>query len=182
MESGKIYKIVSNKTDKIYIGSTIKTIKERLDSHEESYINWINSDFKLGYISSFEILKYGDYKIFLIEEYPCSSYSELFKREGHYQIQNYNLCVNIKIASRRPYFFKTIKLDSNYTCSCGKKIKNNYKFRYYHTKSEQHKLKIQQIHLDMIQNNPKFELSMVEEQENEPEFDLKNGKTIDIFY
>ena len=65
MESGRIYKIVSDKTDKIYIGSTVQTIEERLNIHEESYINWINSDFKTGYLSSFELLKYGDYKIIL---------------------------------------------------------------------------------------------------------------------
>lgn len=34
MNSGRIYKIVSESTDKIYIGSTIRTLEERLESHE----------------------------------------------------------------------------------------------------------------------------------------------------
>ena len=70
MNSGRIYKIVSESTDKIYIGSTIRTVEERLELHEEQYETWFNTSFESGYCSSFEILKYGNYKIELLEEYP----------------------------------------------------------------------------------------------------------------
>jgi hypothetical protein len=101
MDKGNIYKIVSDSTDKIYIGSTVKSLEERLEEHENDYELWFNKEFKSGYISSFEILKYGDYKIILIEEYPCSSYKELLKREGYYQLSSYSLCVNILIAGKK---------------------------------------------------------------------------------
>jgi len=106
MESGKIYKITSGNTDKIYIGSTIKSLEERLDRHEENYENWFNTDFETSYCSSFEILKYGDYKIDLLEDYPCLNRAELLEREGFYQIINYSICVNILIAGKNNTFRK----------------------------------------------------------------------------
>jgi len=160
MESGKIYKITSGNTDKIYIGSTIKSLEERLDRHEENYENWFNTDFETSYCSSFEILKYGDYKIDLLEDYPCLNRAELLEREGFYQIINYSICVNILIAGKNNTFRK-IKLQPNYVCSCGQTIKNKYKTRRSHTKSNSHKLKIKEIHLDMIKTNPNFEVSII---------------------
>jgi hypothetical protein len=35
--NGKIYKIVDNTSDKVYIGSTCKSLKQRLTAHEEYY-------------------------------------------------------------------------------------------------------------------------------------------------
>jgi hypothetical protein len=82
MDKGNIYKIVSDSTDKIYIGSTVKSLEERLEEHENDYELWFNKEFKSGYISSFEILKYEDAYIELLEEYPCENKQQLFKREG----------------------------------------------------------------------------------------------------
>ena len=162
MESGRIYKIVSDMTDKIYIGSTVKTLEERLEAHEDSYECWFNLEFKSGYCTSFEILKYGDYKILLLEEYPCSCRSELLKHEGNYQLKNYSLCVNIAIAGKKQLDFKIFELEPFYVCPCGNKMKNIYKTRRYHVKSKTHKFKIQEIHLDMIQSNPKYQVSIVD--------------------
>ena len=156
IEKGIIYKIVSDSTDRIYIGSTLKSLEERLEGHESSYENWFYRELKTGYLSSFEILKYGDYKIILIEEYPCSSYQELLQREGYHQLNNYSLCVNILVAGQKQHNFKEYKLDSHYTCPCGRKMRNNYKTRRHHVKSEIHKLIIRETHLEMIKNNPKF--------------------------
>ena len=162
MESGNIYKIFSDSTDKIYIGSTIHTLEKRLGGHEKDYINWFNSDFnKKYYCTSFEILKYGDYKIILLEDYPCSFKNELLNREGYHQLQNYYICVNSLICKKRP---RTTKIDDNefYTCYCGRTMQNKWKTRYYHVQTWIHKFVVQEIHLDMITKNPKFELSILE--------------------
>ena len=161
MKSGKIYKIISDSTCKIYVGSTVKTLEQHLEEHQENYANWFNSEFNGNYCTSFEILKYGDYKIELLEDYPCFFTRELLKLEGCYQLQNYSLCVNIVIAGKNQLDFKNFKFDDCYICSCGKKMRNKYKTRRYHTKSESHKLKIKEAHLKMIINNPKFEVSMI---------------------
>ena len=68
MKLGLIYKIVSPSIDKIYVGSTVKTLEMRLDEHEKDYGCWLYRGCRSGYLTSFEILKYGDYKIELIEE------------------------------------------------------------------------------------------------------------------
>jgi|DEB0MinimDraft_10_1074344.scaffolds.fasta_scaffold00539_16 hypothetical protein len=74
---GKIYKIISPHTDKCYVGSTIQPLSSRMTGHRR--------DFKNGkYMTSSEIMKLGDYKIILIENYPCENIEQLLKREQHY--------------------------------------------------------------------------------------------------
>ena len=78
--NGKIYKIVDNKSDMIYIGSTCKTLDQRLNTHKKDYKN-----FKAGNyhnISSFKILENNNYKIELVKLYPCKSKKELELEEG----------------------------------------------------------------------------------------------------
>ena len=74
---GKIYRIVSDKTDGVYIGSTVETLNQRFSKHK--------SDLKCGkYCSSVEILKHGDARIELIRDFPCNSERELAKEEDKY--------------------------------------------------------------------------------------------------
>ena len=62
-KDGKIYKIVSDKTDMIYIGSTIQTLNNRFNHHKVHK----NTNFKL----IFEIDP--NPKIVLLEEYSCKN-------------------------------------------------------------------------------------------------------------
>jgi len=89
---GKIYKIVDNTNDNIYIGSTCEpTLARRLASHMTCY----NQN---RYSTSCEILKNGNYDIVLLENCPCNSKDELFKRERHH-IESID-CVNKNIPGR----------------------------------------------------------------------------------
>ena len=95
---GKIYKIESYQTDDFYIGSSCeKYLSNRLAGHKKHYNRWLNN--KYHYVSSFDILKYDDAFITLIESYPCNSKEELHKREG-YWIRELE-CVNKNIAGRK---------------------------------------------------------------------------------
>ena len=85
-KEGKIYKIISNQTTDIYIGSTVSTLTKRLSRH------------KKGDSSSCEICKYDDVKIILIEKYPCNDKDELRMRE-QYHIDNTD-CINKRKAFR----------------------------------------------------------------------------------
>ena len=89
---GKIYKLysVSNK-DLIYYGSTIQKLNERLKEPISDYNN-------NRYCKSKLVIAAGDYKIELIENYPCNSEVELNRREGEYT--KANKCVNKLIAGR----------------------------------------------------------------------------------
>jgi len=90
-QNGKIYKLHSYQTDKIYIGSTIQPLCRRFSLHKfEFKINKNNS--------ANQILKYDDVMITLIELYPVNLKIELHKRE-RYHIENNN-CVNKQIPTR----------------------------------------------------------------------------------
>ena len=93
---GKIYCIRSFQTDKVYVGSTIQELSMRMVGHRANYKKYLNG--KYHYVSSFEIIQYGDCYIELIKLYPCSCRSELEREEGQY-IRNID-CVNKQIAGR----------------------------------------------------------------------------------
>ncbi len=91
-QNGKIYKIVSDSTDDVYVGSTTKKyLCNRMAGHRDHYKKWQQGNF--SFITSFEILKHGDAKIFLLEKYPCNSKEELDSRERWY-IDNTENCIN----------------------------------------------------------------------------------------
>ena len=80
---GKIYKIVCNITDEYYIGSTTQpTLARRLAKHRSGFSCWKRGTG--NYTTSFVILERGDYDIYLIENYPCSSKDELRTKEGEF--------------------------------------------------------------------------------------------------
>ena len=165
-KKGKIYKIVCNITNDIYIGSTIQTLHIRLLKHK--------SDAKRNKrIASSDIINRGDYMIELIENYPCYSKLELHTRERYY-IEN-TKCINFAIPTQnmkewrkkneeklilqvKDYYNKNIlsiadyqkkynqqnkkkialQLQSYYTCECGKRIKKCSK--HSHKISKRHQL------------------------------------------
>jgi len=86
---GKIYKITAGELT--YIGSTTHpTLARRLASHVAGYKNWKNGEY--GHMTSYPLIETGQYKITLIELYPCGSKDELTSRE-RFHIES-NVCVN----------------------------------------------------------------------------------------
>ena len=96
--TGKIYKIWSPSCENlVYYGSTILNLSQRLAGHKSDYKMYKNG--KNRCCSSFKIFdECGDYRIDLVELFPCNSKDELNSREGHY-IRNNN-CINKCIAGR----------------------------------------------------------------------------------
>lgn len=88
----RVYKLVSSQTDKVYIGSTCqKYLSSRLSQHKTDYKNFLKG--KYGNVSSFEIVKYDDCKIVLIQSYPdCKNNMEQRMHEQDW-IDIYD-CVN----------------------------------------------------------------------------------------
>ena len=95
---GRIYKITSNETDKVYIGSTTQTLNKRLSTHKGDYKCYLNNN-NLANVTSFEIVKYDDAKIELLIEKTFSSKEEMRRLEGCY-IQKEDNVVNKLIAGR----------------------------------------------------------------------------------
>ncbi len=92
----KIYKIIDNTTNNIYVGSTIWELDKRIKKHKRDYNRYLNGKF--NFISSFEVLENDNYIIELIETYPCNNRRELMERENEHILNN--KCVNRYKASR----------------------------------------------------------------------------------
>jgi len=87
-QNGKIYKLTSPNTDRIYIGSTICKLNNRFSLHKyETKHNKVNN-------SSAIIFRYGETKIELIENFPCNSKRELETREQYYMDLHSDCCIN----------------------------------------------------------------------------------------
>jgi hypothetical protein len=108
-KNGKIYKLVSTQTDEVYYGSTIDSLPKRKSKHKYSYKQWLEN--KCKYTASFELFKFGDVEIVLVESFPCNSKYELFAREWYY-IEN-NKCVNKCNPSSKNIDVKRV------ICKCG---------------------------------------------------------------
>ena len=93
---GYIYKITSEQTDKCYVGSTINDINHRFSKHKCCYKKYIDGNY--CYITSFEVLQYGDAKIDLIDEIQFEDKKELIDLETKY-IRELN-SVNKRIENR----------------------------------------------------------------------------------
>ena len=89
---GQIYTIRSHQTDDVYIGSTCSPLHKRLTEHKSKYKT------NNRYTSSFEIVKYDDAYIELLEDFPCDNKKELNRREG--QLIRQNACVNKRFSGR----------------------------------------------------------------------------------
>jgi hypothetical protein len=99
-QRGKIYKIISPHTDKIYIGSTVEIyLSKRLQKHKSNYKDWCLDNNKT-YTTSYELFKLGDVEIILIETYSCNSKDELHKKEREHIELNKNIIVNKNKPSR----------------------------------------------------------------------------------
>jgi hypothetical protein len=81
--NGKIYKLVSNHTDNIYIGSTCKDrLCQRLARHKGNYKDWLKTG--KNYTTSYELFKLGDVEIILLESVNCETKEQLLKKEREY--------------------------------------------------------------------------------------------------
>ena len=103
----KIYKITSKQTDKIYIGSTKEEdVGVRLLAHKNNYNQWMANPAAHKHIRSYDILKFGDAEIKVMEYYPCNSDKELKLREGQLIYEHRFSVVNAQIPG--PY---TVNVD-----------------------------------------------------------------------
>ncbi len=81
---GKIYKIVDNTNNNVYIGSTKQLyLSNRLAHHRYFFKKCLENKPKY-YLRSHEILKNNDYTAEIIEVYKCYSRVELLQREQYY--------------------------------------------------------------------------------------------------
>ena len=116
---GRIYKLVSENTEKMYIGSTTQTIKRRYQKHIVNYNLW--KENKYHYITAFDIIKCEKARIELIIEKEYGSVLEIHNDERFYIEQNINRVVNIMVPTRTKEEYrkekdrKSTRLNSSHT-------------------------------------------------------------------
>ena len=156
-QHAKIYVIRSYQTDDLYIGSTCNMLSKRLSCHKSKYKLYLNR--KHHYVTAFDIIKYGDAYIELLESYPCKNNEELLAREG-YWIRKNEKSINKCIAGRTDkQYYEDNKKE---LCQYQKQYRNNNKDKvneYQKQYREDNKEKIyenvkkyQEINKEKIQN------------------------------
>ena len=133
-QKSKIYKLWSPSKNLVYYGSTTQTLSQRFAEH-------IRKKRNKDKCYSCLVLDCEDYKIELVEEYPCNNRQQLMKKEGEY-IKN-NECVNKNVAGRTDLEYRQdnkehlLKYHKIYRENNGEKLKERCK-KY----RENHKEKI----------------------------------------
>ena len=94
-QKGKIYKLINNADDKIYIGSTISTLTKRKSSHKKKAEQKIN---RRVYKHLNEI-GWENVDIVLVENYSCNSKDELYACERKW-IDELKPALNIAMPTR----------------------------------------------------------------------------------
>ena len=70
MKNINFYKISSEQTSDVYIGSTSRSLDVRLDEHRSDYKRWTDGKSK-KYCTSYKIIKYPNHRIDLIKCIEC---------------------------------------------------------------------------------------------------------------
>jgi hypothetical protein len=151
--TSKIYKISSPQCDKFYIGSTTRTLKERLRKHKTAYKIYIEKGIGCC-VSSFEIVKFDDCIIELIKDVNCENRKELVKVEGDCIKEHHDRILNKVIAGRTKKEWNELnkdklkqqmkeyndlhkdKLQEKFNCDCGGKY--TFKTKINHEKTKKH--------------------------------------------
>ena len=136
LDNAKIYKIVDNTNDNLYIGSTCNSLKRRLQTHKDDYKRFLKG---LYYnTKSFDIIKNDNYKIELLEDCNIKTKQELIARERYY-IEN-NECLNKYIPGRSQKEYRDAnkdKLNEKFECECGGKFTRCAKSKHLKTHMHQ---------------------------------------------
>jgi len=127
-----IYKITNSENSFVYVGKTVKSLQERLSGHELDYGGWLSRGCRRDYLSSFELFRFNNYKIELVEKVDDESL--LTEREKYHinHIQCVNLLHNRNLSS------------STFLCPCGELV--DARIRYKHNKSPPHRRAIRELH------------------------------------
>ena len=133
---GKVYKLVNTNSDKIYIGSTTRSLKQRLNGHKSNF----NMNHNISSKKLFEID--GIVSILLLEAFPCNSKKELTERERYYIEMNKDIVANFQIPTRthQEYYEankeKIIEQHKEYKAQNKEKLKQYFKDRYEKNKEQ----------------------------------------------
>ncbi len=146
-KNGRIYQILNNVDDDVYVGSTTQSLSKRM-VHHRSHMNVATKQHRPLYV---KMKEYGVecFYIELIEECPCENKEQLCKREGHfireiatlntYQAgrnqKQYKIDQRERIIERDKQYRKHVDATrrAQIVCACGGHYQHNDKARHFKT-------------------------------------------------
>ena len=98
---GKIYKLLNNIDDDVYVGSTCQSLSRRMAKHRWCTKSTVSCDRPL--YAKMNELGVDQFYIELLEEYPCDNKEQLNAREGYYIRSTGTLNMTIAGRSKHQY-------------------------------------------------------------------------------
>ena len=100
-KNGKIYKILNDMNDEVYVGSTTQSLSKRMAKHR----SMLGSKNKINYNIYRQMRELGKehFYIELIEEYPCDNVEQLRAREGAFIRELGTLNTRIEGRTKKEY-------------------------------------------------------------------------------
>ena len=135
---GYIYKLYCMTSGLAYYGSTINPVEVRLYGHKNNPTS-----------TSEQIIKNGDYKIEVLEEFDFQNKTDLLNREKYYILNNECVNKNVPLRTTKEWYY-----DNNYK----DKLRNDYddkrkeKKKEYYIANREKRLQYQQEYLKKKQN------------------------------
>lgn len=126
--NGKVYKLTSAHTDKIYVGGTAQYyLTSRLSQHRYAYEQWTKRGKpRSGNCTSYEMFEYGNVDIELLEQCKCEGKHELKRKEQEWIEKLKDQCVNNRVTiGREPE--RRRKWKSQYDSVHGKEYKRKHR-------------------------------------------------------
>lgn len=157
-QTGRIYKIVSDSSDLVYVGSTTTSLAKRMTNHRANFKRYLAG--KYHYVTSFKILEQGNCHIILLECVVCENKEQLHAAERRW-VEQLD-CVNKTIPGRtdaeyhqdnREHNLERMKeryqanrdrLTEKHDCACGGRFTMQHKAVHLRTKK----------HKCFVVNNP----------------------------
>jgi len=129
-ENSKIYKLVNNVDDKIYVGSTCGTLRLRKSKHKWELNNNKYPNRKV--YNHLNQVGWGNVEIILIENFECKCKDELHKRERYWIDE-----LKPELNKTRPTITNeecNIYNEKKFNCDCGGKYRKDNKTNHEKTK------------------------------------------------
>lgn len=135
---GYIYKISSEQTDRVYIGSCVTSLERRFAQHKRDLIRYVSTG--KNYISSLEVCMFPDSKIELVEEIDCHNILDLRKAEQRCIENEPNTCNMVRAyLSPENKRIERAKLDRRRWVKYNERLKADLRRRYYEHKEERNR-------------------------------------------
>ena len=178
-KNGKIYKIVNDINDEIYVGSTCDIITQRFNSHRAA--SRVENNGQKIYKCMREVGE-EHFKIILIKLFPCNSKNELVAEEDKI-MRELKASLNTNGAIRDPQ--KTIKLQEEAKGKRDEKMKDTeYKQQMYNksnerrrNRSQEEKARVNEVHKKWIEDNGFDKKAYMQEYRQDEEYKEKKRET-----